>query len=168
MNMPKFYWAEAVKSAVYLINRTPSGVIDFQTPQQKMQSLLSIPHLPNLEPRIFGCTAYVHIPKALRTKLHPSATKCVFIGYSDFQKGYRCYDPQTHKLHVTLDVSFHESEPYYLGGAFAPSLQGENVSEKNSKISMLQENDIGNEFSELEDISDRLGLNNSEDIQSSC
>lgn len=36
MNMPKFYWGEAVKSSAYLINRTPSRVIAFQTPQQKM------------------------------------------------------------------------------------------------------------------------------------
>ena len=50
MNMPRFYWGEAVKSVAYLINRIPSRVIDFQTPLQKLQSLLSIPHLLNLEP----------------------------------------------------------------------------------------------------------------------
>ena len=33
--MPRFYWGEVVKSAAYLINRTPSRVLDFQTPQQK-------------------------------------------------------------------------------------------------------------------------------------
>ena len=43
MNMPRFYWGEAVKSAAYLINRTPSRVIGFQTPQQKMQSLVLVP-----------------------------------------------------------------------------------------------------------------------------
>jgi transposase InsO family protein len=50
MNMPKFYWGEAVKSAAYIINRTPSRVLDFQTPFQKLQSLLPVPHFPNLEP----------------------------------------------------------------------------------------------------------------------
>jgi IS30 family transposase len=80
MHMPRFYWGEAVKSAIYLLNRTPSRVIDFQTPLQRLQSLLSIPHLPNLEPIIFGCTAYVHIPKVLRTKLDPCAKWCVFVG----------------------------------------------------------------------------------------
>ena len=124
MNMPRFYWGEVVKSAAYLINRTPSQVIDFQTPQQKLQSLLSIPHLPNLEPRVFGCTVYVHIPKILINKLDPCAKRCVFVGYSKFQKGYRCYDPQTRKLHVTLDASFRELEPYYSGGVSKNSLQG--------------------------------------------
>lgn len=36
-----------------------------------MQPLRSIPYLSNLEPRIFCCTFYAHIPKALRTKLDP-------------------------------------------------------------------------------------------------
>ena len=132
-----------MKSAVYLINRTPSQVIDFQTPQQKLQSLLSIPHLPNLEARVFGCTVYVHIPKILRNKLDPCAKQCVFVGYSEIQKGYRCYDPQTRKLHVTLDASFRELEPYYSGGVSKISLQGESSSEENGG---------GDEFIELENI----------------
>jgi hypothetical protein len=33
MHMPRYYWGEAAKSALYLINQTPSRVIDFQTPQ---------------------------------------------------------------------------------------------------------------------------------------
>uniref|UniRef100_A0A6N2KJR5 Reverse transcriptase Ty1/copia-type domain-containing protein n=1 Tax=Salix viminalis TaxID=40686 RepID=A0A6N2KJR5_SALVM len=140
MNMPKFYWGEAVKSAAYLINRTPSSVINFQTPQQKMESLLSVPHLPNLEPRVFGCTVYVYIPKVLRNKLDPCAKKCVFVGYSEFQKGYRCYDPLHPKLHVTLDTSFHEMEPYYSGGASGSSLQGEKNNEENDDLFELEEN----------------------------
>ena len=148
MNMPRFYWGEAMKSVAYLINLTPSQVIDFQTPQQKLQSLLSIPHLSNLEPRVFGCTVYVHIPKILRNKLDPCAKRCVFVGYSEFQKGYRCYDPQTRKLHVTLDASFRELEPYYFGGVSKNSLQGESSSEENGG---------GDEFIELENIQQESG-----------
>ena len=40
MNLLKYYWDEAVKSAAYLMNRTPSGAIDFQSPQQKMEFLM--------------------------------------------------------------------------------------------------------------------------------
>ena len=63
MNVPREYWGEAVKSAAYLINRTPSRVIEFQNPQHQLHTLLSVPSMPNLEPRVFGCTVYVHIPK---------------------------------------------------------------------------------------------------------
>ena len=147
MNMPRFYWGKAVKSAAYLINQTPYQVIDFQTPQQKLQSLLSIPHLPNLEPRVFGCTVYVNIPKILTNKLDPCAKRCVFVAYSEFQKGYRCYDPQTRKLHVTLDASFRELEPYYSGGVSKNSLQGESSSEENGG---------GDEFIELEKVNEHF------------
>ena len=108
MHMPRYYWGEAAKSAVYLINRTPSRVIDFQTPQQRMQSLLSTPHLPNLEPRVFGCTAYFHIPKVLRTKLDPCATRCVFVGYSDLQK----MEDRDSDKHIKLEVQI-QIEPQY-------------------------------------------------------
>jgi len=130
MNMPRFYWGEAVKSVVYIMNRVPSRVLEFQTPYQKLQTFFDTPHQPNLEPRIFGCTVFVHIPKVLRIKLDPCAQRCVFVGYSDFQKGYHCYCPQTHKLHVSLDVSFHETNPYYLAGNLGSPFQGEIVCEE--------------------------------------
>lgn len=133
MNVPRCYWGEAVKSVVYLINRTPSSVLDFQTPQQKLNSFIHIPHQQNLEPRVFGCVVFVHVPKPLRGKLRLCAKRCMFVGYADFQKGYRCYDPHTKQLHVSLDVSFRELEPYYPIDVPRSSLQRETLVEgKNS------------------------------------
>ena len=105
-----------------------------------MEILLSVPHVPNLNPRVFGCTVYVHIPKILRSKLDPCAKRCVFLGYSEFQKGYRCYDPYNWKLHVTLDVSFWESESYYSGGVLGPSLQRESYNEESKDSFKLEKN----------------------------
>ena len=85
MNVPREYWGEAVRSAAYLINRTPSRVLGFKTPLQKLQELVSSPSLNNLEPRVFGCLAYVH--QALK-KLDSQAIRCIFIGYAYLQKGY--------------------------------------------------------------------------------
>lgn len=96
-----------------------------------MQFLLSIPHQPNIEPQIFGYIAYVDHHKSQRSKLDPCARMCFFIEYFDFQEGYRCYDPQTNTIHVPLNVSIHESEPYYLGRASISSLHGENYNEEN-------------------------------------
>ncbi len=62
---------------------------------------------------MFGCIAYVHVPDELRTKLDPKAEKCVFIGYSLEQKGYKCYNPVTCQLRVSRDVVFDEMASWY-------------------------------------------------------
>ena len=48
--------------------------------------------------KIFGCTAYEHIPKMLRPKLDPRVEKCVFVGYTPNKKGYKCFNPLTKRF----------------------------------------------------------------------
>ncbi|BBH05042.1 HXXXD-type acyl-transferase family protein [Prunus dulcis] len=60
-----------------------------------------------------------------RGKLDPCALRCVFVGYAATQKGYKCFHPPTQTMHVTADVTFHESEFYYSGGVSEHPLQGE-------------------------------------------
>ncbi|CAN1845085.1 Retrovirus-related Pol polyprotein from transposon TNT 1-94, partial [Linum perenne] len=114
-HVPKYLWGEAVLTATYLINRMPSKVLQFQPPRQLLLSLY--PQLTSissdLPPRIFGCTVFVHINPSHRTKLDPRAHKCVFIGYSPHQKGYKCYSPVTRQIFYTRDVTFFESQPYF-------------------------------------------------------
>lgn len=49
--------------------------------------------------------------------------KCVFVGYAPNQKGYKCYDPITRKVIVTMDFTFFESQLF-----FGTHLQGRNDS----------------------------------------
>ena len=44
--------------------------------------------------------AYVHVPKEKRRKLDAKAEKCILVGYSDEQKGYKCYNPRTKEVRV--------------------------------------------------------------------
>ncbi|BBH01926.1 ABC-2 type transporter family protein, partial [Prunus dulcis] len=60
-----------------------------------------------------------------RGKLDLCALRCVFVGYAATQKGYKCFHPPTQTMHVTADVTFHESEFYYSGGVSEHPLQGE-------------------------------------------
>ena len=83
-NMPHFYWAEAINTAVYIMNRTLIVVVHNVTPEEKYTG--TKPDLSHM--KVFGCIAYVHVPDEMRTKLDPKAEKCVFIGYSLEQKGY--------------------------------------------------------------------------------
>ena len=66
-----------------------------------------------LVPKIFGCASFVHVHAYARGKLDPRAIKCVFIGYSSTQKGYKCYHPPTREIFVTVDVTFFENESYF-------------------------------------------------------
>jgi hypothetical protein len=63
--------------------------------------------------RVFGYIAYVHVLDEKRSKLDPKAKKCIFIGYSLEQKGYKCFNPSTRKLQVSRDVVFDEMISWY-------------------------------------------------------
>ena len=47
-----------------------------------------------------------------RNKLDPKALKCVFLGYSKTQKGYKCYYPSLNKFMTSVDVTFFEFKSY--------------------------------------------------------
>jgi hypothetical protein len=129
-HVPTQHWSDAVSTAVHLINRLPSKILNFQTPLQSLSALVSLPTALMLPPRIFGCVAYVHLPKNQRTKLDPCALRCLFLGYAAHQKGYRCYDPTTQRTYVTMDVTFLESAPFYSSSTSTSYLQGETLDEE--------------------------------------
>jgi hypothetical protein len=63
--------------------------------------------------RIFGCLAYVHVPKDKRIKLDPYGKKGTFVGYSDTSKAYRVYIPNHWKIDISRDVTFDEDVAFH-------------------------------------------------------
>jgi len=111
--VPKYLWGEAVLTAAHLINRMPSRVLNLKTPLETFLKFFpTAPISDNLPLKIFGCTAFVHEHKQIG-KLEPRAIKCVFVGYSPTQKGYKCFDPNSKWLLVTMDVTFFENKPFF-------------------------------------------------------
>eukprot|EP00253_Pinus_taeda_P007785 PITA_07785 len=97
-------WAEAINTAVYLKNRSPTKCLGFKTPFEALFGLKPVvDHL-----KIFGSKAFAHIPKPDRKKLDPKALKCIFVGYGTEYKAYKLYNPVTHKVFASRDVIFHE------------------------------------------------------------
>ena len=108
----------------------PSQILCFATPLQKFQEFFPHSRLSaHLPLRVFGSTVFVHAHAPKQNKLDPRALKCVFLGYSSTQKGYKSYDPISQKLYVNLDVTFFKHTPYY-------SLQGESVSETRPPLTL--------------------------------
>ena len=92
----------------------PTRVLQYITPLDclKKKFLGSRIH-SDLPLKIFCCTIFVHIPNKSQSKLDPRAEKCVFLGYAPNKKGYKCFNPQTKKFHITMDVSFWEHTTFF-------------------------------------------------------
>lgn len=88
----------------------PSEGLYFCIPLAVLADHVSLPAFLNLNPCIFRYVAYVHIHRNQCSKLDPFAVKCVYLGFAPQQKGYRCYHSLSHRLYVTMVVTFSESE----------------------------------------------------------
>lgn len=134
-SLPKSFWAAAVDTACYLRNVMPS-----ETGKSPMELFLG--EKPNTNRlRVFGCLAYVHVPKEKRNKLDDRAVPGIFAGYETACKGWRVYVKSgVHfKSVVSRDVKFMEDvSPHAVlgnnagdddGGDFCPELIQQNSSD---------------------------------------
>src|SRR3954469_20034176 len=58
--------------------------------------------------RIFGCLCYPSTTSTTPHKLAPRSVACIFLGYPPNTKGYRCYDPVSHRVFTSRHVYFDE------------------------------------------------------------
>ncbi|KAI5350983.1 hypothetical protein L3X38_003874 [Prunus dulcis] len=61
MSVPHHLWGHAVLSAAYLVDRTPSRVLDFRTSYDMFDDHISPISFSKLPLKVFGCVAYVHV-----------------------------------------------------------------------------------------------------------
>ena len=120
--LPKFFWGEAMRTAVDMINLSPAAALDGNVPNRMWTGKeVSYTHL-----RVFGCRAFVHIPKDERSKLNDKAKQCIFLGYGHEEFGYRLWDPVNRKVVRSRDVVFLEDQITDLdeqGEAFSSSVE---------------------------------------------
>jgi hypothetical protein len=108
-SVPSEFWEEAILTSVSLINTISSSHSSVLSPFEKLYG-----HVPNYSSfRVFGCTCFVLLPHAERSKLSSRSAICVFLGYGEGKKGYRCFDPITHKLYVSHHVVFLKHIPFF-------------------------------------------------------
>lgn len=103
--LPNTFWAEAVYTAVYIMNRCPTKAVQDKTPIEAWSGKKpSAKHL-----RVFGSICYIHVPKEKRHKLEDKTERGIFLGYSTQSKGYRIYNLPAKKLIISRDVEIDES-----------------------------------------------------------
>lgn len=97
-----YFWGESVLAAAYLINRTPSSMLDNKSPFD-----LVVGFSPAYEAiRTFGCFCFAYNHKTQVDKFVNRSRKCIFVGYSHGKKGWCLFDLDTKEFFVSRAVSF--------------------------------------------------------------
>jgi hypothetical protein len=139
--LPKLFWADAISTAAYLINRGPSVPLGYQLPEEVWSGKeVSLSHL-----RVFGCVSYVLIDSDSRDKLDPKARKCTFIGYGSDMYGYRFWDEENRKIIRSRNVTFNENV-FHKDRSSAESMSSRKQIELSERVPLeeISESDVAN------------------------
>lgn len=109
-NLAVIFSGEVILAAAYLINRTPSKVLNGKTPYELLHGVP--PSYDQL--RVFGFHVYTHKRSRDQDKFGPRSWQCIFMGYPFSKKGWKVYDMETNEFLVSRDVVFQENIfPYH-------------------------------------------------------
>lgn len=101
--LDKEMWGEAVRTAAYLLNRSPSVSVE-KTPAERWNG--QKPDLSRL--KIFGSKVYAKVTKPNLKKLDCRSEALIFVGYAT--NGYRLWDKVSRKIKISRDVIVIENE----------------------------------------------------------
>jgi hypothetical protein len=108
-SVPPNFWADAISTAIYLINIKPFSTVHGGIHLERLCG--KMPDYSSLH--LFGCVCYMLLVPHECTKLTAQSIECVFLGYSVEHKGYYCWDPVAHRIRTSRDIVFDESCPFY-------------------------------------------------------
>ena len=95
--LPISLWMEALKTAIYILNRVPSKSVP-KTPYELWTG--REPSLNHL--RVWGYPVEAKVFNPIIRKLDSKIVSCLFIGCPDKSKGYRFYCPDRHTKFVEM------------------------------------------------------------------
>ena len=106
--MPFKFWYEAFTTSTFLINNMPLVAFHFMS---------SFERLYHKKPKYnffktFGSSCFPFLRDYSKHKFNFHTSKCIFICYSQFHRGYKCLHPSC-RIYVSRHVEFNELEfPY--------------------------------------------------------
>ena len=105
-NVPQRFWVEAFYTASFLINLLPTTTLATKcSPYEALNG--KSPDYSAL--RVFGCACYPTLRDYASSKFDPRSLKCVFLGYNEKYKGYRCHLQSTGRVYISRHVIFDET-----------------------------------------------------------
>jgi histone deacetylase 1/2 len=96
-SIPLKYWDEAFLAATYLINHTPAKSLQFSSPHEVL--FQEKPEYSML--RVFGCACWPNLRPYNTHKLAFRSKRCVFLGYNNMHKGFKCLDISTSRIYIS-------------------------------------------------------------------
>ena len=101
--LPKSLWGEAIKTAVYILNKVPSKTVAKTPYELWISKKPSIRHL-----HVWGCPTEARPYKSNEKKLDSRTVSCYFVGYSERSRGFKFYDPSSRSFFETGNAKFIE------------------------------------------------------------
>jgi hypothetical protein len=104
MSVSGWLWGEAVTTATFILNRSPTQSVEGRTPHEIWHGAKPVVHFL----RTIGCVAHVKQGNKKLSKIEGRSTPMVFIGYELGSKAWRFYNPIMRRVHVARDAVFED------------------------------------------------------------
>ncbi|CAN1279836.1 Retrovirus-related Pol polyprotein from transposon TNT 1-94 [Linum perenne] len=101
-NTPKRFWAEAVSTACYVLNRTLIRKELDKTPYELLKN--KTPSISYFHP--FGCHCFILNTKDHLGKFDAKSCEAIFLGYSSKSKAFRVFNKVSGKVEESIHVAF--------------------------------------------------------------
>jgi len=115
--VPLHFWVEAFSTAVFIINRLPTLVLNETSPFEILYG--KSPLYTTFQ--IFGCLCFSNLCDYAKHKFEQKSLPCIFLGYHTSYKGFRCLDLVSHRVFVTLHARFDENVFPFSSSSMQPS-----------------------------------------------
>jgi len=107
-NLPKYFWAEVVNIACYIMNRALIRPILKKTPYELYKGRK--PNISHLH--VFGCKCFLlNNGEDNLGKFDEKYDEGIFLGYSLNSKAFRIYNKRTMIIEESIHVAFDETNP---------------------------------------------------------
>nr|KYP35691.1 Retrovirus-related Pol polyprotein from transposon TNT 1-94 [Cajanus cajan]KYP38474.1 Retrovirus-related Pol polyprotein from transposon TNT 1-94 [Cajanus cajan] len=134
--LPKYFWADAVNTACYVLNRILIRPILKKTPYELYKGRKpDISHF-----KVFGCKCFVlNNGKDTLGKFDAKADEGVFIGYSAISKAYRVFNKSTLSVEESIHVTFDETNILEKGKSLNDEDEiGDSITQEEEKLELQQ------------------------------